>query len=63
MRRYRLMEQMASQQTLSADVATAEHEATDWPPLSPEVIHWAIVIGGGIFAASVGALLGGAMSL
>ena len=56
------MEQMVATHTLS-EAASREHDALDWPPLSPETIRWAIVIGGGIFAASVGALLGGAMSL
>lgn len=57
------MEQMAAPRSMSADVTPSEHDALDWPPLSPETIRWAIVIGGGIFAASIGALLGGAMSL
>ena len=57
------MEQMAPPHSLSAEVASVKDDALDWPPLSPEAIRWAIVIGGGIFAASVGALLGGAMSL
>ena len=52
-------------QTMSARSADAarEQEALDWPPLSPESVRWMVVIGGGMFAAAVGALLGGAMSL
>ena len=57
------MEQMAAPHSLSAKVARVEEDALDWPPLSPEAIRWPIVIGGGVFAASIGALLGGAMSI
>ena len=57
------MEQMAAPHSLSAEVDRIEDDTLDWPALSPEAIRWAIVIGGGIFAACVGALLGGAMSL
>ena len=57
------MEQMAAPHSLSAKVARVEEDALDWPPLSPEAIRWAIVIGGGVFAACVGGLLGGAMSI
>ena len=54
---------MAAPHSLSAKVARVEDDALDWPPLSPDAIRWVIVIAGGVFAACVGALLGGAMSI
>lgn len=55
------MDQISAPHSLSAH--DAEHSELDWPPLSPEAVRWMIIVGGAVFAAAVGALLGGVMSL